>query len=340
MRKRKIPTLITFLLLIHMVASAQQGLKGDYYDGDNFQRFVTTRMDPKIDISWLTHPPVEGINPRKCSIRWTGRLFAPETGTYTFSVKVDDGVRVWIGNIKVIDAWDLHDSEDFKGDIVLEKGKFYDLKVEYYNGMIEGEIHLLWTLPSDKSSIWSYFMSGEQVISPSYFYQAAQQFTPPKPVVTAVIEKPVLKKTVPPLSKQPFNKPKTVIVTSKSSTSENKIIPADTIQKFTPKNILFEQSKSVMLVESFAELDNLATFLKKYTALRLTIEGHTDNIGDDKLNLILSEERAQSVKNYLVQKGITDKRIEAKGFGSTRPLIKETQTIGNVKNRRVEFIIR
>ena len=320
--------------------SAQQGLKGDYYDGDNFQKYVASRIDSKIDLSWLIHPPVAGINPRYCSIRWTGRLFAPESGTYTFSTLVDDGVRVWIGNVKVIDAWDLHDSEDFKGKIVLEKGKLYDLKVEYFNAMIEGEIHLLWELPSEKASFWNFYSNNAKVVGPSYFYQIAETPSPPKPINTSIAEKTIPKKTAPPLSKTTINKPKPAVVTSKTPTSQSKIVSADTIQKYTPKNILFEQSKSIMLGESFSELDNLAAFLKRYPKLMLTVEGHTDNIGDLKLNLTLSEERAQAVMKYLVDKGIAANRIQAKGYGSSRPLINDNSTSGHLQNRRVEFIIR
>ena len=330
----------TFFLAASFQLFAQQGLKGDYYDGDNFQKYVASRIDSKIDLSWLIHPPVAGINPRYCSIRWTGRLFAPESGTYTFSTLVDDGVRVWIGNVKVIDAWDLHDSEDFKGKIVLEKGKLYDLKVEYFNAMIEGEIHLLWELPSDKESFWSFFSSNAKVIGSSYFYQVPEAPIPPKPINTSVAEKLVVKKTVPLLSKTTINKPKPPVVTSKTTTPKSKIVSADTIQKYTPKNILFEQSKSIMLGESFAELDNLAAFLKRYPKLMLIIEGHTDNIGDTKLNLTLSKERAQAVMQYLVEKGIAANRIQAKGYGSSRPLINDNSTSGHLQNRRVEFIIR
>ena len=95
-----------------------------------------------------------------------------------------------------------------------------------------------------------------------------------------------------------------------------------------------------MLGESFSELDNFAAFLKRYPKLMLTVEGHTDNIGDLKLNLTLSEERAQAVMKYLVDKGIAANRIQAKGYGSSRPLINDNSTSGHLQNRRVEFIIR
>ena len=326
---KKLLNIISFTLLV-ATAMAQQGIKGDYFDGQNFEKYVSTRVDSKIDVSWHRTPPVAGINPQHCSIRWTGQLTAPESGTYTFSAIVDDGLRVWIGNVSVIDAWGLHDSYSFTGKVNLEKDKKYDLKVEYFNGMIEGEIRLLWELPSEKSIWGSFFGTDAKVIDSRFFTQTPAPVLVSKPPVSAVVAAPKKKET-PPLSKPKTQKPKQ---------PANLQISADTIQKYTPKNVLFEKSKSIMLTESYAELDNLAAFLKRYPALRLTIEGHTDNIGDDKLNMILSDERATAVKVYLIQKGIAASRIEAKGFGSSRPLVKESIATGNMQNRRVEFVIQ
>ena len=90
-----------------------------------------------------------------------------------------------------------------------------------------------------------------------------------------------------------------------------------------------------MLPESQPELDRLAGFLIRNPALQLDIEGHTDNHGDSAKNMILSEERTQVVSAYLSSKGVADRRINAKGYGDTRPLAKIAT--GNAKNRRVEF---
>ena len=326
--KKLLNIIICSLFASH--AMAQQGIKGEYFDGENFEKYVATRIDSKIDLSWLRTPPVEGVNAQHCSIRWTGQLTAPESGTFTFSAVVDDGIRVWVGNVPVIDAWGLHDSYSFTGKVNLEKDTKYDLKVEYFNGMIEGEIRLLWELPSEESIWGNFFGSNAKVIDSRFFTQTPEPVlaskSPTPPVAT-----PLQKKVTPLLSKPKTQKPKQPANTQLST---------DTIQKYTPKNVLFEKSKSIMLAESYAELDNLAAFLKRYPTLRLTIEGHTDNIGDDKLNLILSEERAKAVKDYLIQKGIATSRIEAKGYGSTQPLVKESTATGNVQNRRVEFVIR
>lgn len=95
-----------------------------------------------------------------------------------------------------------------------------------------------------------------------------------------------------------------------------------------------------MLEGSLTELDRLASMLQKYPALHVTIEGHTDIVGNAEKNLILSKERAKAVADYLVQKGVKPDRVTSHGYGSTRPLSTEDTPAAHAKNRRVEFIIR
>jgi outer membrane protein OmpA-like peptidoglycan-associated protein len=71
--------------------------------------------------------------------------------------------------------------------------------------------------------------------------------------------------------------------------------------------------------------------------MRIEVGGHTDNIGNDLSNLTLSEQRAKSVMNYLIEKGITATRIEAKGFGKSKPVADNSTEAGRSKNRRTEF---
>lgn len=72
----------------------------------------------------------------------------------------------------------------------------------------------------------------------------------------------------------------------------------------------------------------------------MEIAGHTDNIGDPRLNLALSENRAKVIANYLVRKGIDDNRITTKGYGGTHPIADNTIESERQKNRRVEITIR
>ena len=69
----------------------------------------------------------------------------------------------------------------------------------------------------------------------------------------------------------------------------------------------------------------------------MTIEGHTDSVGADDFNLTLSQKRSDSVKQYLIGKGILDTRLTAVGFGETKPVASNKTSLGKAKNRRVEL---
>lgn len=104
-------------------------------------------------------------------------------------------------------------------------------------------------------------------------------------------------------------------------------------------NIFFDFNKSELKPESYPELDRLFNYLKENPDIRVEISGHTDNIGTDEYNLSLSQSRANTVKEYLVSKGIDSERIVSKGYGKTRPVAINDTDEGRQLNRRVEFKI-
>jgi outer membrane protein OmpA-like peptidoglycan-associated protein len=107
-------------------------------------------------------------------------------------------------------------------------------------------------------------------------------------------------------------------------------------------NLTFEVGKAIIKPISFPYLDELITVIQDPEALTwsLEIQGHTDNKGGDAYNQKLSEDRANAVKKYLVDKGVKAERIIAKGFGLTKPIATNDTAEGREKNRRVEFIIK
>ena len=318
-------TLLPFFLHFSILAclAAQPGLKAEYYTGTNFEELVATRTDEKIDLSWNNTPPVPGLDPHYCSIRWTGILNAPVTGTYTFSAEVDDGIRVWVGGISVIDDWKLNDNGQFTGKVVMREGTPYVLKVEYFNALIEGEVRLIWNLPDAQKPA---------VIERQFFTQTI----PPKPSVKKPTVKPETQPTVTPKPQTDSPKPQR---TASPEPKAPAVVHKDTLERYVPKNVFFEQSKSAMLAKSKPALDKLAGFLLRNPEIKLKIEGHTDIIGDRDMNKTLSDERAKVVAEYLAQKGIEQSRIEAKGYGSSRPLVKGNSKKGYPENRRVVFIL-
>ncbi len=104
----------------------------------------------------------------------------------------------------------------------------------------------------------------------------------------------------------------------------------------TLKNIFFNTGKFELENGSQTELDKLITFLNQNLELKVEISGHTDNVGLKTNNMILSTKRAQSVVNYLVDKGIEETRIIAKGYGDTQPKIENSTEDNKQLNRRIE----
>lgn len=105
----------------------------------------------------------------------------------------------------------------------------------------------------------------------------------------------------------------------------------------TLKNIFFDFDKFDLKPASYPELNRLVKLLKKKDKLKIRIEGHTDIVGSESYNLILSRKRAKAVKSYLVQHGISSRRIKVKGFGASKPISDNKTEEGKAKNRRVEI---
>ena len=87
-------------------------------------------------------------------------------------------------------------------------------------------------------------------------------------------------------------------------------------------------------------VDEIYLILYKNKSISIRIEGHTDDIGDFRTNLILSHNRALSVKNYLIERGVSAIRLKSKGFGEAFPIVPNTNKESRTLNRRVEFIIK
>jgi OOP family OmpA-OmpF porin len=105
------------------------------------------------------------------------------------------------------------------------------------------------------------------------------------------------------------------------------------------QTIYFDTRKTRIKPISFPLLDEVAQAMKDFGTIRVRIEGHTDSRGSDRSNLKLSQGRAESVRKYLVGRGIDPARMDARGFGETVPIADNRTKQGRSQNRRVEFII-
>lgn len=121
-----------------------------------------------------------------------------------------------------------------------------------------------------------------------------------------------------------------------------KDIPLEPIavgNSMTLRNIFYETDQFQLKSISFAELDKLVSFLTNNPALRIEIEGHTDNQGTDAYNLELSMKRAQAVYSYLLDHGISASRLTYKGYGESKPVSPNDTEEGRALNRRTEIRI-
>lgn len=116
--------------------------------------------------------------------------------------------------------------------------------------------------------------------------------------------------------------------------------PAFTVgSTFVLKDIYFEFDKSTILQQSYFELKSLISLLETYPQMHIEIRGHTDGKGSDSYNLRLSENRAKAVADYLISKGVSEKRLQHKGYGKSLPIDSNDTEEGRANNRRVEFKI-
>jgi hypothetical protein len=147
-------------------AATASGLTGRYYrdpgTGAHFATLAVTRVDSTVNFTWGTAAPAAGVTADHYSVRWTGLVQAPVTGTYRFSTVSDDGIRLWINGQQVINNWTDHASTtNTSAAITLSAGVKYSLTLEYYEKGGSAVARLQ----------WSYTGQSLQVIPASRLFQ-------------------------------------------------------------------------------------------------------------------------------------------------------------------------
>ena len=129
---------------------------------------------------------------------------------------------------------------------------------------------------------------------------------------------------------------------SKGGDPYQKDVPLSPIkvgEKIVLKNIFFETAKYALKDQSKVELNKIVQFLEENSSVKIEVSGHTDSVGSDASNELLSQNRAKSVVDFLVKNGIEQNRISAKGYGSKVPIASNNTDDGRAQNRRTEFKI-
>jgi OmpA-OmpF porin, OOP family len=136
--------------------------------------------------------------------------------------------------------------------------------------------------------------------------------------------------------------PRTVILDPKEIDDRKvvrNIVLTPTGEAIPLSHLIFSQGKAHIQPQSYQELDEVAGMMKDNSKIVIQLEGHTDNLGNARANLKLSEDRVESVKKYLVSKGIPKNRVKTKAFGGTHLLTNEITPEARNANRRVEMRI-
>jgi photosystem II stability/assembly factor-like uncharacterized protein len=151
------------------VAGNGTGLKGDYFNNTDLSGSPAyTRTDATINFDW-DYIPAPGVNYDSFSVRWTGKVEAPVTGNYTFSMDINDGARLWVNGQLLIDYWNYGRWDNYPAvskdgtPITLTGGQQYDIKIEFYENDYGATAKLYWTYPGQ----------AKQIIPQSYLYPAS-----------------------------------------------------------------------------------------------------------------------------------------------------------------------
>lgn len=137
---------------------AGTGLTGRYYNdsssGGRFTTLAMTRTDASVDFNWSYGAPGSGVQSDRFSVRWTGQVLAPTTGTYRFATTSDDGVRLWVNGQRIINNWNDHGATvNTSSAITLTAGVRYDIRLDYYERSGRAQIQLRWTPPGQPEAV-------------------------------------------------------------------------------------------------------------------------------------------------------------------------------------------
>jgi outer membrane protein OmpA-like peptidoglycan-associated protein len=367
-RCREMHLLLAVLLLLARPAAqappVADGLKADYYDGADFNRFVFSRRDATISFDWGHQPPAPGLSAEYFSVRWTGWLVPPASGRYIFHVTVDDGMRIWLNDRLILDEWRPQPVSYFAVAAELKAGVPYRLRVEYFQDILDTRAQLTWERvsatvappPSSWRNLWGMTTAaqpGPQPISTRYLYRTNPRPAPPVALAPAVVKHaptPMPTRPAPPppavvrkarpapvaaAKAAPEIRPQPTPVALPDTSGMARLARLTEGETVTLPELRFEQGQALLLPAARASLDSLAAALRTQARLRIEVQGHTDNVGNAELNRQLSQQRAETVCLYLMAHGVAAGQLRPVGYGGTQPVADNADPAQRPRNRRV-----
>jgi hypothetical protein len=134
------------------LAEPTSGVQATYFDNRDLTGSTLTRVEPRIDINYGTGSPSPNLGPDQFSVRWSARLLADRTETYRFYTQSDDGARLWVDGVLIVDDWTDHGVVENSGTIALSAGR-HDLHMEFYDNGGAALARLLWSSPSTPKAV-------------------------------------------------------------------------------------------------------------------------------------------------------------------------------------------
>jgi glucose/arabinose dehydrogenase len=129
------------------------GLAATYYNNIDFTGTTVSRTDGTVNFDWASGSPAAAIGADTFSARWTGQVQPQFSETYTFYTQSDDGVRLWVNNVPVVNNWTDHAITENSGTIALTAGQRYDIRMEFYENGGLATARLLWSSVSTPKAV-------------------------------------------------------------------------------------------------------------------------------------------------------------------------------------------
>ena len=142
----------TYTATYSAVPVSGNGLTGAYFPSRDLTGTAITRIDPTVNFSWGKASPMATIPADNFSVRWTGQVQPQFSGATTFYALADDGVRLWVNNVLVIDRW-VNNAGEPSGVITLVGGQKYSIRMEYYENRNKAAARLSWSNASQGKQV-------------------------------------------------------------------------------------------------------------------------------------------------------------------------------------------
>jgi hypothetical protein len=128
-------------------------LVGNYFSDQALQNLAMTRVDPTVNFDWGQSAAAPSMPKDNFSVRWSGKVQAQFTETYTFYTQTDEGVALWVNGQQIIDDFTDHTLAEDSGTISLQAGEMYDIRLDYYDNQFDAAAKLLWSSVSTPKQI-------------------------------------------------------------------------------------------------------------------------------------------------------------------------------------------